>query len=139
MELLTRLAEVETSPWGDWQHGKPLNAVGLARLLKPFAIGPRTIRVDGATPKGYLRDSFLDAWGRYLPQRELLVAPDPDTDPQHPPQHAVYADGARSSEPQPTMAVAWSEIGGMSRKTAFVADVAARSPHQAPLAKPNNH
>jgi hypothetical protein len=39
---------------GDWKHGKPLNAVGLAHLLKPFGICPRTIRMDSATPKGYL-------------------------------------------------------------------------------------
>jgi hypothetical protein len=43
-----------------------LNAVGLARLLKPFEICLKTIRVDGATPRDTSRDLFLDAWERYL-------------------------------------------------------------------------
>lgn len=132
MDLLSKLADVETSPWGDWRHGKPLNAVGLAHLLKPFGICPRTIRVDGATPKGYLRDSFLDAWERYLPQRELSVVADPGTDPQQAPQPALYAGGAHSFELQPTITVPWSEIGETSRKTRGVADVAAPRPDQSP-------
>jgi hypothetical protein len=41
VDLLSGLVEVETSPWGDWKHGKPLNAVGLAHLLKPFGILPQ--------------------------------------------------------------------------------------------------
>jgi Protein of unknown function (DUF3631) len=120
IELLSSLAEIETSPWADWKHGKPLNAVGLAHLLRPFLICPRTIRVDDATPKGYLRDSFLDAWGRYLSQREPSVTLDPDTTPQHPPQFAIHAENAKSFEPQPTIAVAWSEIGARPFRRASI-------------------
>lgn len=136
VDLLSKLAEVETSPWGDWSHGKPLNAVGLARLLKPFGICPRTIRVDGATPKGYLRESFLDAWGRYLPPREPSVAPDPGTDPQHPPQPAIYADRTQSLTQQLPIPVAWSEIGETSIRTPVVAGVAAPRPDQTPQREP---
>jgi len=40
----------------------------LARMLKPFGILAHSIRLDdGSTPKGYKRDSFADAWARYLP------------------------------------------------------------------------
>jgi hypothetical protein len=136
MELLSRLAEVETSPWADWTHGKPLIAVGLARLLKPFEICPRTIRVDDATPKGYLRDSFLDAWGRYLPRGERSVEVDSEGDPPQPPQPAMHADGACSFEPQLAIAVAWSEIGEIAIKTPFVASVAAQRSDQAPRPEP---
>jgi hypothetical protein len=64
--LATRLGEIEESPWGDlW--GKPLDARGLARRLKPFEIHPRTVRLDdGTTAKGYLLEQFEDAFGRYL-------------------------------------------------------------------------
>jgi hypothetical protein len=79
-----RLAEIltsyEESPWGP-QYGKPFDARALARLLKPFNIRPRSIRIDDmATPKGYLRDQFTDAWARYLP------SPEKPQQPQHPPQ-----------------------------------------------------
>jgi len=64
--LLEKLKEIETSPWADWGKGKGLTLNGLSRLLKPFGIGPRTIRVDEKTAKGYLRESFEDAFSRYL-------------------------------------------------------------------------
>jgi hypothetical protein len=67
VELCRSLNELEESPWGDWK-GKILDPRGLARLLKPFSVKPDSIRLaDGKTPKGYLREWFVDAWGRYLP------------------------------------------------------------------------
>ena len=63
-------------PWPEWRQGKPLTEVQLARLLKPFEIKPRTIRLDEAsTPKGYRLEDCEDAFARYLPP-----------DPQHPQQ-----------------------------------------------------
>jgi Protein of unknown function (DUF3631) len=62
--LLDALRGLDESPWSDW-CGKPLTARGLARLLKPYAIGPHS---DGTT-RGYKRESFEDAWGRYLPSQ----------------------------------------------------------------------
>jgi len=79
-----------------------LERSGAGPPAQPFAIGPRTSRGDGATPRDTSATLFSMAWGRYLPQRERLGAPDPTLYPQHPPQAAVYADGARSFEPQTT-------------------------------------
>jgi hypothetical protein len=74
------LTSFEESPWGP-QYGKQFDARALARLLKPFNIRPRSIRIDDmATPKGYLRDQFTDAWARYLP------SPEKPPQPQRPPQ-----------------------------------------------------
>ncbi len=39
----------------------------LARLLKPFGIAPRTIRIGDKTPKGYRRNDFDDVFARYPP------------------------------------------------------------------------
>lgn len=67
-DLVAALAEIETSPWGEWSKGKPLSAGKLARLLHPFEVSPATIRMnDAKTPRGYLRGDFEDAWSRYLP------------------------------------------------------------------------
>jgi hypothetical protein len=64
--LATSLCEDEEAPWGDlW--GKPLDARGLARRLKPFEIRPHTVRFeDGTTAKGYALEWFEDAFSRYL-------------------------------------------------------------------------
>ena len=83
--LIDKLKEIETSPWADWGKGKGLSVNGLSRLLKPFGISPRgTIRVDAKTAKGYLMESFGDAFGRYLPRRPLEV----DLQPSRPSQPA---------------------------------------------------
>jgi hypothetical protein len=80
VELLEKLKDIETSPWSDWGKGKGLTPNGLSRLLKPFGISPRTIRVEDKTPKGYLRESFEDAFSRYLisvPSRSDFVTATP--------------------------------------------------------------
>lgn len=47
-------------PWDTFCKGKPLNAHGLAQLLKPFDIKPKPIRVRGAGSqlKGYKKEDF---------------------------------------------------------------------------------
>lgn len=65
-KILKSLHELEESPWGDLR-GKPLDARGLSRLLRPYGIKPTTIRIVDSTPKGYRREDMHDAWARYLP------------------------------------------------------------------------
>ena len=65
--LCDALALLEERPWGDWRRGKPLNQNQLAKLLKPFEVSSRTIRIEGqGTSRGYLRTDFDDAFLRYL-------------------------------------------------------------------------
>jgi hypothetical protein len=64
--ILSRLAEIDESPWGDIR-GRQLDERGLAKRLKPYGIKAKTIRIGGATPRGYARADFIDAWTRYLP------------------------------------------------------------------------
>jgi hypothetical protein len=64
--ILDKLHALDESPWADI-HGKPLNDRGLATRLRPYRIKPRTIRVGEATPRGYRRADFVNAWKRYLP------------------------------------------------------------------------
>lgn len=66
--LCDHLAGREERPWGTWKHGKALSPVQLARLLKPFGVSSRTVRLEGqGTPRGYLVEDFNDAFTRYLP------------------------------------------------------------------------
>jgi Protein of unknown function (DUF3631) len=85
--VLDRLCRLDESPWEDLR-GKRLDARALATLLRPYAIKPKVIRLGDATPRGYDRADFHDAWHRYLPQP-----------PQHPQQQGEPA-GQTSCGPE---------------------------------------
>jgi hypothetical protein len=84
-ELIERLHQVETSPWMEWRGShndlpaRPLTQQGLADLLRPFKIRPRTAwpkgqpRKQTKSAKNYFLADFEDAWERYCK--------DPDTEP----------------------------------------------------------
>ena len=69
-DIIGALVEMDDRPWPEWHRGKALKATGLAKLLRPFGIRPRSIRLDDAeTAKGYLLECFDDAFCRYLPSQ----------------------------------------------------------------------
>lgn len=66
-DLCSRLREIEEAPWAELYKGSGLTKRSLAVHLRPFGIGPASVRFrDGSTLKGYLRKDFEDAWSRYL-------------------------------------------------------------------------
>lgn len=75
-KLLTgKLVELEDRPWADWRKGKPLTQNALARLLKPFGISSKSVRIDDKTAKGYSLEQFEDAFQRYLAYTKDHVPP----------------------------------------------------------------
>ncbi len=74
-ELLARLIELEYRPWSAWTSK---SGQKLGTLLHDFGICSRSFH-HGDAPgfKGYLRQSFQDAWERYLPP--LTVCPETET------------------------------------------------------------
>lgn len=69
--ILRALVDNDEGPWARWwstdtDHDRRSAASGLARHLRPFGIRSTKVRIGGATPRGYSRDSFTDAWERYL-------------------------------------------------------------------------
>ena len=73
--LLGALNEMDDAPWGDWSPGRidpALNSRDLSKLLKPYGIRPKTIRVGAKTPRGYEREAFADSFARYLGGRYAL-------------------------------------------------------------------
>ncbi len=61
--LVERLVAMLDRPWRTYRHGQPLTPHGLARRLGAFGIVPRP-SADGSV-RGYHRERFNDAWGRY--------------------------------------------------------------------------
>ena len=66
------IAELIVDPEKAWaefgRSRKPITQRQLARLLKPFGIEPKSIRMpEQSTKKGYLLEWFEDVFSRYLP------------------------------------------------------------------------
>jgi putative DNA primase/helicase len=66
-DLCTALHDREDRPWSEYGRSrKPISKVQLARLLKPFDIKPRTIRIQEKTAKGYDRGALTMVFDKYL-------------------------------------------------------------------------
>jgi len=118
--LLTALAEMETSPWAEFIQGRPLTPTTLARLLKPFDIAPRDIRIGSRILKGYERESFGDAWKRYLPPIACNLSPEA----QQGQQAVIHAPSSEIGKGLQVLSVAAAENAKSARDTGVVADVA---------------
>jgi hypothetical protein len=80
--IITRLIDIEESPWGEvpgrrGEARRPLNARGLAQRLRSYEVKSKNVRVDGVVLKGYARDDLYDVWKRYLPSLEEPVGTPP--------------------------------------------------------------
>ena len=74
-DLITALQADEEGPWTS--ERSPLTPHRLARLLHPFEIASKQVRIGPANLKGYEREAFVDGWERYLP------APSSPLEPKH--------------------------------------------------------
>ena len=66
--ILSRLLNLDESPWGDLR-GRELDSRRLARMLNSFDVKPRYLRNGDDTFRGYDCGDLLDAWSRYLPNQ----------------------------------------------------------------------
>jgi Protein of unknown function (DUF3631) len=66
-EVAEHLAKQVDKRWAEWRNGKPITPLQIAKLLSPLKIKPRTIRIGTDTAKGYSKETFGDAFSRYLP------------------------------------------------------------------------
>jgi putative DNA primase/helicase len=75
-DIVSALGSMEERPWSEWSKGKPITARQIAKLLAPFSIHPKTIKVASMeTAKGYLLEDCHDAFSRYL--GNVSVTPSP--------------------------------------------------------------
>lgn len=83
--LIEALKTDEESPWVNEHH--PLTPERLARYLRPFAIRSKQLKIGGSNVRGFLRESFVDSWDRYLAE--------PATPLQDPlPRYSPHAPGS---------------------------------------------
>jgi len=72
--IVEELVKMEDRPWPEWKTGKPLSKPQLSRLLKPFSIVSKTIRIPSGTIKGYELKQFADAFSRYLDSLDVTTS-----------------------------------------------------------------
>ena len=60
--LIAALKALEESPWEEFG----LSPHKVARMLRPFDISPRSVRIGKSTPKGYVSVQLEAAFTRYL-------------------------------------------------------------------------
>ena len=65
--LVDALCALEEAPWGEYK-GRGLSTRSLANFLKGFDISSKQLRFSANTYTGYERQSFEDAFRRYLPK-----------------------------------------------------------------------
>ena len=122
-----KIEDRPSSAWG--RQEQPIPAHQGARLLAPFGMQSKPIRLGEATPRGEEQDAFLDAWTRSLPLRSA-TAPQARTDAGcKPARSATPTDPPSATTPQ-----ARTDAGKSSNSSATlsngttVADADGRNP-----------
>jgi hypothetical protein len=66
-DLLAKLLELEESPWRSLAGRQRLDPHVLARMLRPYEVAPKMLRIGRLLRRGYELGDFGDAFARYLP------------------------------------------------------------------------
>jgi Protein of unknown function (DUF3631) len=64
--IVHALTKMEGQPWADFDRGQPITASKIAKLLRPFKIRPRQVRVGATKTQGYKAEQFTWVFKRYL-------------------------------------------------------------------------
>ena len=71
-EIVGDLIVMEERPWAEWRHGKPLTAQTVAKLMRPFSVKAKALKLRGAMARVYLRADVEAAAARYASQPATL-------------------------------------------------------------------
>ena len=72
-DIVSTLADMDGRSWPEFHNRWLITQARLARLLRPFAVEARTVRIGEARAKGYPLEDFSDAFARYLPAESVTT------------------------------------------------------------------
>jgi hypothetical protein len=82
--ILFKLGRIDESPWASFgKPPRPINPRDLAKMLRGYGVGPKTIRLRNSTPRGYERADLESIWQRYLPSQQAGEDTVPTGESQH--------------------------------------------------------
>ena len=79
--LVSTLVNKEDRPWKEWKRGRPLTEDSLARLLKPFSLRPKKMRIGGNPTRGYITLKVFEAAERYVEEEAEGIEEEVEDDP----------------------------------------------------------
>lgn len=78
-KLVNGLVAMEDRPWCEWRRGQPMTSSSLSKLLSPFSIRSKLLRIGQNVRRGYEKRAFHDAFGRYIPPPDVTALQPADT------------------------------------------------------------
>ena len=116
--IIEQLAKLDEAPWADW-YGQRITDRGVAKLLRPYGIRSRDVKLNETVRKGYRREDLHDAWQRYsTPARPSATSATAQVNP--------VADGSGVADSAPASATPLPSATRLTSEVAEVAEVAAR-------------
>jgi len=89
-DIVARLNSFQGRPWADALNGKPITELWLSQQLRPYGVRPKTIWIGDTSAKGYVQESFMETFRRYITKADLellkseAASPKVDSDPGSP-------------------------------------------------------
>jgi Protein of unknown function (DUF3631)/Domain of unknown function (DUF3854) len=129
--IVAKLNESDELPFGAHRKGLGIDSRGLAKLLRPFGVKPKTLRFGEVTAKGYNRDGFEEPWERYCTEPNSGAkrdsAPDGDAPAVTSVTTAPQSQKPAIPDPSQTADVTDSESAANPHSNADVTDVSDRN------------
>jgi hypothetical protein len=116
--IIERLAQLDEAPWDDY-YGQRITDRGVAKLLRPYGVRSRDVKLGDVVRKGYRREDLHDAWQRYATGTPSATSATSATS-QHSPRSETHEQVALGSAHETSA----TEGNRLTSAVAQVADVA---------------
>ena len=70
-DIVAWLNGFQGRPWADALNGRPITELWLAQQLRPYGVRPKTMWIGDTSAKGYVQETFLGIFRRYITKADL--------------------------------------------------------------------
>ena len=125
--IVPALNGLDEAEWGSWHNGAGITDRDIAKILRPYQVRPRDVRIGDAHKKGYLREHLGPVWDAYLAPLSATSATSatPQVSGLNHPRHERDTSATPPASPVADVAHTQSGRDGLTCDVADVALVAA--------------